>query len=335
MTVYFFKDDMRNVTEFYYKVILEALSQNGIEIIPIQSCSFASARKIPHNSYILATTLKAFIALYLTGHRNFIFWYQGISPEEIYMMKGSKVRYWVDTFVEKLSLRKVRYKIGVSKYLFRHFEEKYKIQIDPKGVFIMPCYNSLLNLKSFYTPNKYENNVFCYAGGMQPWQGFEDIVKLYKQIEGIRPDVYLKVYSKDIERAKKIIDQANLKHYSIDCVPQEQMDAELSGCKFGFIIREDNVINNVATPTKLATYLGNGVIPIYSSTVWSFRDLASQSDFICCLDRDSKDLEKIVAFVDRKISPDDILADYTKLFEGYYNREKYIAELRLFFTELK
>lgn len=332
MTVYYFKDDMRNVTEFYYNVIIEALKQNGNKIKEISSCTFTSAIKLPRNSYFLATTLKEFIILYLTGHHNYIYWYQGIGPEEVYMMKESKIRYWIDSSIERLSLKKVRYKIGVSKYLFNHFEEKYKISIDPRSVFVMPCFNSVLNEKSFFSANKYEKNVFCYAGGMQPWQGFEDIVELYKRIEDIRNDVFLKVFSKDKEKAKAIIEKACLKRYSIDCVPQEQMDAELASCKFGFIIREDTVINNVATPTKLATYLGNGVIPIFSSTVWAFRDLTKHSDYLCCLDKDSHDVDKVVTFIEKTIKPESILGNYRKLFDNYYNRDKYISSMKSFLS---
>jgi hypothetical protein len=201
----------------------------------------------------------------------------------------------------------------------------------------MPCFNSGFNKQSFLTPRKYEANVFCYAGGMQPWQGFDKIVRLYKDIEKKRDDVFLKVYSKEIDIAKTIIEEASLKRYSIDCVPQEKMDEVLSNCKFGFIIREDTIINNVATPTKLATYIGNGVIPIFTSSIKSFRELSENYDYLCCIEDEKDSKGKIISLIEKVLDPEEIAAEYTKIFDSYYNREKYIEGLRhyLFLEESK
>ena len=335
MMVYYFKEDIRNVTEMYYNIVLSALKKRGILIKEIPSCSLHSVRQIPTNSYVFATTLKEFAYLYFTGHRKYIYWYQGIGPEEIYMLKGSKLRYKIDSFLEKRTLKTIRYKIGVSKYLFRHYEDKYHMAIEPSSVFIMPCFNSEMNKESFYSPHKYEYNVFCYAGGTQPWQGFEEIVNLYKKIEDKRSDVCLKVYSKDLEEAKNTIETVGLRNYSIDCIPQSQMDSALASCKYGFIIREDSIINNVATPTKLATYLGSGVIPIFSSSILSYRDLASRFKYLCCLNSKETELDQINEYLKIEIKPEDVISEYDAIFKEYFNKEKYIEELSAFFKGIE
>ena len=332
MTVYYFKEDCRNVTEYYYNVILDALKKRGVDCKVLDKCDFQTARLISKSDYVLATTLKSFIILYLSGRRNFIYWYQGITPEEVYLMSGQKWKYYVNSFIEKLSLKTIKYKIGVSKYLFEHFEEKYKVKIDWNSVFIMPCFNSELNENSFNTQGKYEKNIFCYAGGTQAWQGFDEILRIYAEIEKKRDDVFLKIYSKDIAAAKIMIEAAKLKHYSVDCVPQSEMDKALSDCKFGFIIREDNIINNVATPTKLGTYLANGVIPIFSSTVHSFRDLTDNYKYLCCVENGPEVANQIIAFMDNKFDAQDIYKEYERLFADYYNKDYYVNKLGSFLS---
>lgn len=327
MKVYYFKEDLRNVTEFYYNIILEALKKIEADCTMLDRCSFDSAREIPKDAYLLATTLKSFVILYTTGHRNFIYWYQGITPEEVCLMTGSKIRYRGYSFLEKLSLKTVKYKIGVSKYLFEHFEEKYKMQIEDKSVFIMPCFNSEFNEQSFKVEGKYDKNVFCYAGGVQAWQGFDAILKIYSEIENKRRDVFLKIYSKEIDRAKVLIEEAGINNYSVDCVPQSEMDNALADCKFGFIIREDSIINNVATPTKLGTYLANGVIPIFSSTVKSFRDLSIRYNYLCCVDNNLNVADQIIAFMNNSFEEEKVRKEYKRLFADYFNREYYVQGL--------
>lgn len=331
MRVYYFKEDIRNVTEYYYGIILKALRQKGAEQIMMDRCNLSTARQIPKKDYILATSLKAFIILYVTGHRNFIYWYQGITPEENFLMFKKKWRFYIYSVLEKLSLKTVKYKIGVSKYLFEHFEKKYNIIIDYDTVFVMPCFNSELNKESFFSKGKYETNTFCYAGGTQAWQGFDQIIKIYSEIEKRRSDVFLKIFSKDLVSARQAVQKAQITNYSIDCLAQDEMDNALADCKFGFIIREDNNINNVATPTKLGTYMANGVIPVYSSTINSFKDLARDYKYLCCVDNNSDVIESISQMMDTQIEPVKVYEEYKKVFDYYYNKDQYVKDLVLFF----
>lgn len=332
MKVFFFKEDFRNVTEFYYNVILDALKNKSVERVMMDHCNIITALSISKGDYVLVTTLRSFIILYLCGVRHFIYWYQGVTPEEVGLMMNSKWRFYVYSFLERLSLKKVEYKIGVSKYLFEHFENKYKMSINKETCFIMPCFNSLLNEASFKTLHKYDNNVFCYAGGTQAWQGFDKILSLYSEIEKKYKNVFLKIYSKDIENAQKLIEKANIHNFSVNSVPQSEIDHALADCKFGFIIREDSIINNVATPTKLGTYLANGVIPIFSSSIFSFRDLSEKYNYLCCVKDDTDVIDKVKVLLEQKLIGVDIYNEYCHIFSDYYNRDNYVMELVTFFN---
>ena len=334
MKVYYFIEDIRNVTELYYNIMLDALSRVGVELCGLKKSASLSVLRIPKSQYILATSLKSFIILYLLGYRKFIYWFQGITPEEDYMVHHVAWRRALFTWAEKRALKYSKYRIGVSKYLFEHYENKYGIEIDKDTVFIMPCFNSNLNKKSFYSSDKYKNNIFCYAGGMQVWQGFDKIIEIYKQVEKVCPNVFLKVLSKDVETATKIIQKFNINNYSINNVSQNEMDNELSTCKFGFIVREDNIINNVATPTKLGTYVGNGVIPIFTPAIKSFYDMSKKYNHLCCITDTDNAYKDISIFMDENISPDTIYKEYEEIFDCYYNKEYYVSELSKYLTPL-
>lgn len=330
--IIYFEKDLRNVTEMYYKVVLTALKNNHVEIISLKDRNdkYTYSKK---NDYYFVTTLKDFLSLYIKGHRNYIYWFQGIEPEERNLIKHNVIKYIFFSIIEKLALHVCKYKIGVSKYLFEHYMKKYHLNFNDKDCFIMPCFNTQLKIDSFQTKSKYDNNVFCYAGGMQPWQGVEYIFQIYEHIEQKHKDgVFLKIFSKDIAATKELISRYNIKNYSVQSVPQEEIDNELSTCKFGFIIRNNDIINNVATPTKLSAYIANGVIPIVSSTVKSFKDLSNQHKYICCLD-DINELSEIELMLNQAINPQDVYKEFRDVFHDYYCFDKYVSDLQHYLSK--
>lgn len=330
MNVIYFRKDINNVTGYYYDIIFDALTKNGYHIDPLDNDSYSLiVKSINKDDYILVTSLFTFIKLYLLGYRNFIYWFQGVSPEENYVLLHSKLRFRIYSLIEKIALKNIRYKIGISSYLFHHFEKKYNIVIDRDTTFIMPCFNAGINKDHFFIPGKYKNNTFCYAGSMRAWQGFDNILDYYSKIEQLHPDVSFRIYTSDIGIAKEKVLKSGIRNYSIGCVPIEEVDNVLSECKFGFLLREDTIINNVATPTKLGSYLGNGLIPIFSSAIHAYRDLAADYSFLCCLN-EMDDTQTIERFLTEDIRPEDVFNEYSSIFNSYLNREEYVKKLQEF-----
>lgn len=332
-TIYYFKENLNNVTEFYYNIIIEALKMNGCVVKELPVYTRALTKNISKDSYFLVTLPKEFAPLYLHGFRHFIYWYQGLVPEENYMIMGDKWRTPIYSYLEKFSLRKAEYKIGVSKYMFQHFEKKYHLKFGEGDYFVMPCFNSTFCERNFHIPGKYDNNIFCYAGGIQPWQGFDDIMQTYKMIEGKYENTSLRIFSKNLKAAKVMLDKYNIKHYTLDSVKQEDMNDALAQCKYGFLLRDNNIVNQVATPTKLATYVGNGVIPIMTSTIRFYADIAEEYPHVYSYDENDKD-EVINKALTDKIDAKKLEEEYSSLMDKYFNPQRYIKELRVFFKEI-
>lgn len=330
-SIYYFKKDVRVVTGYYYGIIIEGLKQNGFSVYELDSHNSPKVKTLNKEVYFLITSFDTFVYLYFRGFRNFIYWYQGIVPEEDYLRTKSKFRHFVFSIVEKFSLKKIKYPICVSKYQVQFYEEKYHLNL--KRAFVMPCFNGDFNSEHFYISDKYKKNVFCYAGGIQGYQGFNLILETYKEIEDKYKNTFLKIYSFDLEKAKSIINQYNIKNYSVEKVPQSEVDTVLSKCKFGFLIRDNNVINQVATPTKLANYLGNGVIPIFTDTIKAYADIADECEHLYCFSTDNKQdvIERALTAI---INPSELEKEYKKVMDNYFNPIKYANKLAQYFKNI-
>jgi len=330
--VHYLQKDIRNVTKNYYDILISSLLDNGVKICSVSELKLFTKIIASRDDYFLVTGMATFLLIYLKGFRNFIFWFQGVAPEEVYMITNSKWKKYGMALIERFALKHCEYKIGVSKYQFNHFENKYKLRLDWNKIFIMPCFNSEFSPEVFNKKGKYENDIFCYAGGMQVWQGFDEILKMFAEIEKHSDKVFLKILSKDIDTARIKIMQYNIQHFSIKSVPQESVSNELANCKYGFILREDNIINNVATPTKLATYIGNGIIPIFTSTIYFYRDLAQKYKYLYCIDS-STDVDTVNSLLENSIEPNNLRLEYAKLFDDVFSKRSYISRLKVFFAQ--
>ena len=110
-------------------------------------------------------------------------------------------------------------------------------------------------------------------------------------------------------------------------VPYQQLSKEIQDFKYGFLIREDDPVNNVATPTKMNSYLANAIIPIYSTVIGSFRDNLKELHYAVPVNQADDCIQKIIELEKENINSEDVLADYKRIFEKFYSREYYVAAL--------
>ena len=62
-------------------------------------------------------------------------------------------------------------------------------------------------------------------------------------------------------------------HLLIDSRSNEEIYKEYLDCDFGFLLRDDTIVNNVACPTKMMEYLRFGIVPILKSDhIGNFRE---------------------------------------------------------------
>lgn len=314
--VYIITETNTTVTNYYFNIL-----KQSAELVTKDVRVVDDIKKI--NNYnvtdiiVVGSILKAFTLL-LRGYKNIVVWFQGAVPEESYMKNKSKIRMMILEIIEKYVLKKSALRIFVSEAMKSHYEDKYNLNFSDK-YYLMPCYNTELHKDSFFTDNKYNHNIFVYAGGLSVWQCFDETLRIYKIVEDLNyPNTKLLVLTPEKEKAKDMILKSSIKNYEIDYVPVEQLPRTLSNAKFGFIIRDHNVVNKVATPTKLSTYLSNGLIPIYSDVLNDFHINTENFIYKVSIDTDNY-IDKVKSLMSKHIKPLDIYNEYDQLFQSYYN----------------
>ena len=74
--------------------------------------------------YVISTATEALYLILL--NRPYIFWAQGVWPEESFMRNHSRIRFLLTSFIEKLALVKAKYLFLVSNQMLLHYQKKYK-----------------------------------------------------------------------------------------------------------------------------------------------------------------------------------------------------------------
>lgn len=317
------REDKMNVQEYYVQIIFESLKKIGYTCKTYNSIS--EARIESKKSLYVSISHYYSVRMYMCGYNNQIYWIQGSSPDESFMRNHSYIRKIIVSCIEYYALTRAKYVFMVSEGMLKHYKMKYKKDYSYK-TYVMPCYNSTIQKGLFFTPKKYEKNTFCYVGGLSVWQCFPETVQLYRRLEENIPNAMLKIYTGDQERAKAIIESYGVKNYEIKYVKPDLIEDELADCKYGFIVRNESLVNYVATPTKLSNYMAAGLIPIVSNTVSFFREIFKNTKFAVVLDGNN-DIEKINQIANNKISAEAVLAEYQSLFDKFYNTELHINNI--------
>lgn len=312
------------VTDYYLEIIGEAYKRLGEDVRYFKTWKECTVNK---SDIIVVTRYKEVLKM-IFERRRYVYWVQGILTEENFALYHSHMREVFYDFIEKILIKntcsKSRFFVMVSNRMKRHYEDKYHISI--KNCYVMPCNNDAIHEESFRFPGKYDTEVFCYAGGLNVWQCIDETLSIYKKIEEKKKNTKLLLLVKDRKLAVEMIEKHKIKNYEIDFVPVDQLPEKLKEAKYGFIVREDLELNRVATPTKLMTYMGNGVIPILSDCLEGLLENIESSEYVVKLN-DLNNLETIFNMMDKKVDPERILQEYQNVYTEHYDSETHISRM--------
>lgn len=320
---YIVKERNYDATKFYLDILERSATLAGQVTKQIDSRDMGSSNS--KDIYLISNPLGAFKLSFIKKKR-FIYWFQGVVSEESYMKHKSSLRRFIIQRIEKYILKKAEYIYFVSSEMKDYYSNLFGINLK-ENHYIMPCFNSTINKNSFLYENKYNKNIFCYAGSLSVWQGFDKILACYKYFEGLGiHGTKLLILTNEKEKAKELINLSGIKNYEIDYVQLKNIDNALSQAKFGFILREDVIVNRVATPTKISTYMANGLIPIFSECLVDFANISK--DLKYTINFDEKDsAQRIRNFMLEKIDPNAVYGEYSKLFETYFSGDYHARKI--------
>ncbi|CCP09612.1 Glycogen synthase [Stenotrophomonas maltophilia SKK35] len=195
----------------------------------------------------------------------------GVVPEEFRMHHDyfNAVKY---ERLEEYAFAHAGRVVVVSGVMQKYLQGKYRNHPSPEFVHfpMFPSFVPFLGEKNNAKP------IAVYAGGLHKWQQPEKTLRSMIAVQEHCTSYFL---SPDPETASEIaadIDPDN--KVVFDSMSHDALMRFYRKCDFGFILREDSVVNNVACPTKIVEYLANGIVPIIDSDqIGDFSDLGMLS----------------------------------------------------------
>lgn len=308
------------VLKYYLDIIKSAFEKEGYTCDYVKSLEGLSK----DDMYVFPMALDAF-KFYFKGFHNFVLWQQGATADESFMRHGSKVRYNVLNFIDSYAMRKAKMIFFCSQYMMEYYEKISKCKFYSKS-YIMPCYNEQLKPNNIVMKD-YNKKSFAYVGSLDLWQCFDETVEVFKKIQEKYPYAELKVLTFSVEQATDKLEKANIKNYIVKCVPKEDVQNELQNVVYGFILRKDSIVNRVATPTKLSSYMSAGIIPIFSTVLDDFNRVTSNMKYVIPISDFSK-LDTLMDNLNGNINKSELLVEYSHLFNTYYATQHHIEKIQ-------
>ena len=323
---YLQESELSEATTYYVNVVRDSLSLQGETVIFV-----SSTKQINPQDKVFVIHAKAFMEVWLKNPNQYIvIWFQGVVPEEaMCIFKNNISRYprkYLWTFLERFSLNRAAKNIFVSHAMLEHYRKKY--EYTKKNYFIMPCFNQELNLNVFKS-HRYSKPTFVYAGSLSRWQCIKETLQLFAELKKVLPEATLSLYTKEKRQAAQLCESKGV-DAQIDYVPMNKLQEVLADYKYGFIVRDDIIVNNVATPTKMNSYMAAGVIPVYSDVIYDFRDVIGSLKYAVDFRNETECICKIKQLEEQVIDIESIKKEYKSVFDVYYSRSKYVQSLSQF-----
>lgn len=206
--------------------------------------------------------------------------FHGAQPEEMLYENPNMAKSLYNYYekYEKLSCKIADCIICQSNEMKQHLVSKYNA--DGNKIAVFKCG---VDIKHFDIKSKEEKKavrkelgikerdvVFVYAGGITKWQKIDASLKIFKEYNAYNLDSKFLILTRDTDKLKVILDTPEFCHIKdsviIKSVQHNMVPRYLNAADMAFLLRDNVILNAVASPTKLAEYLACG-LPIITSSV--------------------------------------------------------------------
>ena len=170
---------------------------------------------------------------------------------------------------EELFINTANVIVVVNNAMKNHLQKKYSKQLD--NTVLLPIFSTVSG-RFDRKKKSTDYPTAVYAGGMQAWQNISLMQKTLKNCAELKkinmfvsdPKEFIRLWAGSPVPPQLIVTTKT---------PGEVMQ-EYIGCHYGFVMRDDITVNNVACPTKLIEYIRFGIVPIVKSEkIGDFADM--------------------------------------------------------------
>lgn len=177
--------------------------------------------------------------------------------------------------IEEVTVQKAECLICVTNKIKEHLQKKYGKKFKAKTI-IMPIFDSSLSTYDIKVEkNKpFINNkpVAIYAGGIMKWQKIE---LMQESIYQCRENANFMVYCPNPNEFWKTWKYKKISNLKVGSKNYDDLCKDVySKAHYGYVLRDNITVNNVACPTKIADYFKYRIVPIVlSPQIGDFIDL--------------------------------------------------------------
>ena len=247
----------------------------------------------------------------------------GVVPEETLYMKYF-LKYVVMQNYEKKAFKRADVKIYVSESMRSYYQQKYNEYSERSIIYpILPDTLKYIGRKIDETAFRRELSlkdddiIFIYSGGTSKWQNVDLMLDEFSKLSN--PRYKLVILTKDIEMFEKKLSARGLQDRTIITFSSsEEIYKYYTIANYGFVLRDEHVLNMVSCPTKLTEYLAWNIIPILKSK--NIGDLPSWDVDYINIDQLNENMLNIKSRKNRKVVDNLILR---------YSAEKLLTQLNL------
>ena len=244
-----------------------------------------------------------------------VYWIQGELPQESRMKKQGLHRFVLYTLLEFLSYRISNSVIYVSDYMKEYYENKY---YPKENHLVIPCSSDFR-----YEYQEKVKDSFCYVGGMSAWQKVDRMIEIFSKIVSTNEGATLHIATRDALELEDVLSRLGVSEkvqksiFTYSFKTPIEVNEFLNDKEFGFLLRDESIVNAVSSPIKLAEYLSCGVKVIMSPAVKSYYESLKSTGAII------SEHDDFSYKITENISPTPSLEAAEKYFNTYNHAKKY------------
>ncbi|ENV90488.1 glycosyltransferase [Acinetobacter bereziniae] len=207
----------------------------------------------------------------LIFNKFFVLDLHGVVPEEL-MMKNKKIHTLVAGFIERVLFKKINVCIAVTNKMVTHYKKKYPSSSCQFIVYaIIPSHLKRKEINdNDYLSDKIE---IIYSGNTQIWQNIDLMLEAIKK--NLDDKFRFTILTGEPNQILKKLKEFQIDHNQllVKSVKPNELEDYYRKSHYGFVLRNDILVNQVACPTKIIEYLTYGIIPIVlSEKIGDFED---------------------------------------------------------------
>lgn len=249
-----------------FKTEFSVIDKNIVEIkLSIWRSFFFLLKKLKdadvvYSHSLYGISLAGLLFLPLVKIKNLALDVHGIIPEEIRLAGHGKLKQLIYSKLESITIKKASKLIVVTNAMKKHLLEKYNNLISAK-ILVYPILPNTIRIQNGFYEEDEERINFIYSGNMQSYQNIPLMIKSIKKMIDV-PNVYFYILTGQKQEMIKLFRINGLEERNnifIKTVDPTELDQYYKKSHYGFILRDDIDVNNVACPTKIIEYLAYGI----------------------------------------------------------------------------